>query len=84
MTIEELYQKLCALGIPEHRYYLNGVFGSKDDNEKIALKIEGKHFLDYEVSYKERGEIHILRKFLDRDDAFSFFIEKLVEERKLF
>ena len=39
MTLAELHNKLKELEIPENTYYLNGIYGSSDDNDKIALTI---------------------------------------------
>ena len=55
MTIEELYNRLKELRVSEDRFYLHGLFGSTDDNDKLALSIKmGKYTAEYEVYYKER------------------------------
>ncbi len=40
MTVAELHGKLKELGISENTYYLLGIYGSSDDNDKIALTIK--------------------------------------------
>lgn len=82
MTIEELYKKLVELQIPEDRYYLHGLYGSSDDNDKIALIIrKGKYTTEYETYFKERGEKHSVRMFTNENEASNWLLEKLVYEQ---
>ena len=83
MTIEELYNKLVELQIPEDRYYLHGLYGSSDDNDKIALTIrKGKHTIEYETYFKERGEKHSIRIFTNEDEVSNWLFKKLVDEHE--
>ena len=64
MTIAELHKKLIEKEIKEDSYFLQGLYGSKNDNEKLALSInKGKFNLEYETYFKERGEKHAIRIF---------------------
>ena len=65
MTLQELYIKLKKLGVSEHRYYLHGLYGSTNDDDKPALTIKkGVYTVEYETYYKERGEKHSIRIFI--------------------
>jgi hypothetical protein len=47
MTIEELHNKLTELKIPADQYYLQGLYGSTDDNDKVALTMKrGKYTIE--------------------------------------
>ncbi len=73
MTISDLHNKLKEIGINEDQYFLHGLFGSKDDNEKISLSIKkGKYELEFETYYKERGEKHSIRTFTTENEACKF------------
>jgi len=51
MTIADLHTKLKEKGIPEDRYFLHGLYGSTDDNEKMAMIIKvGTYAVQYETS----------------------------------
>lgn len=66
MTIQELHIKLKALGIPEDRYYLHGLYGSTNDDDKLSLNIrKGVYSVEYEVYFKEQGEKHLTRVFIN-------------------
>lgn len=53
MTISELHTKLLDSGIPDDKYYLHGLYGSTDDNEKIGMTIKkGKYTIEYEVYFR--------------------------------
>lgn len=53
MTISELHNRLKESGINDDQYFLHGLFGSKDDNDKIALTIrKGQYVIEYETYYK--------------------------------
>lgn len=81
MTIKELNSELKKLGVSDNRYYLHELFGSTDDNDKIALTVKkGKYKVEYEVYYKERGEKHSSRTFTSETDACEYFLSKIQEE----
>ncbi|MCR9131644.1 MAG: hypothetical protein NXI08_03685 [bacterium] len=81
MTIEELNSELNKLGVSDDRYYLRGLFGSTDDNDKIALTVrKGKFTIEYEVYYKERGEKHSIRTFTTETEACEYLLHKIQEE----
>ncbi len=39
MTIEQLYNKPFEINIPKDQYYLHGLYGSTNDNDKISNPI---------------------------------------------
>ena len=81
MTIEELNSVLKKIGVSDDRYYLHGLFGSTDDNDKIALTIKkGKYTIEYEVYYRERGEKHSSRTFTAETEACEYMLSKIREE----
>ena len=81
MTIEELNNKLKILSVSDDRYYLHGLFGSTDDNDKIALTVKkGKYTAEYEVYYRERGEKHSSRTFTTETDACEYLLSRIQEE----
>ena len=83
MTIQELHNKLAELQIPEDRYYLHGLYGSSDDNDKIALTIRNcKCTIEYETYFKERGEKHSIRTFTNEDEVSNWILKKLVDEHE--
>mgnify|MGYP001796407599 FL=1 len=86
MNFERTYKELCQLGIPKESYYLNGLFGSTSDNERLALTARrGKYTIEYETYFKERGEKGSMRTFTNQDEASNYFItelfNKLLSER---
>jgi hypothetical protein len=84
MNIEELHKKLKDLGIPENKYYLHGLYGSADDDNKLSLIIKrGKFAIEYEVYYKERGEKHSTRVFTIEDDACQYIYKRLKDNKNL-
>lgn len=81
MTIKELNNELKKLGVSNDRYYLQGLFGSTDDNDKIALTVKmGKYTAKYEVYDKERGEKHSSRTFMNEADSCEYLLSKIQEE----
>lgn len=83
MTIEGLHHKLKATGIPENWYYLQGLYGSTNDDDKIALKIQrGKYFIEYEVYYKERGQKYSSNVFTDENEACEYIYKNLLLTKK--
>ncbi len=74
MNIAELHNKLITNGIPAERYYLQGAYGSSDDNEKYSMVIRrGKYYIEYETYYKERGEKSSIFTFTNEDEACNYF-----------
>jgi len=84
MTINELHNNLKEKGISEDQYFLHGLFGSTDDNDKIALtKRKGKYGIEYETYYRERGEKHSLRTFTIENEACEYIYKRLIDEQTL-
>lgn len=85
MTIKELHKRLQEAGILEDQYFLHGLFGSADDNDKIGLTIKKGHYgLEYEAYYKERGEKHSIRTFATEKEACEYIYKKLIDEQTLY
>ena len=85
MNIEQLYKRLTEAGVPEYKFYLHGLFGSTDDNERLALTIyrrDKETF--YEVYFKERGTSSTLNVCSNESEACKFIYEKLIYERDFF
>lgn len=84
MTLHELHLKLVELGINEDRYFLQGLYGSTNDNDKLALtaKREG-HSVVFEVYFKERGNKHSERIFLSEDEACQYIFKKFYNIKKI-
>lgn len=69
-----------ALGISEESYYLQGLYGSPTDDNKLALVLrEENNSTKYEMYFKENGEKHVIQVFIDFDIAANYFIEQLTE-----
>lgn len=84
MTLKELYIKLKELDIPEDNYYLHGIYGSVNDDDKLALIVKKeKNTMSYEVYYKERGEKHSIRKFANEDQACQYMLKCLIENKEI-
>lgn len=84
MTLQELHRQLKELGISEDRYYLHGLYGSTNDDNKLALTIKkGKQIVEYEVYYKDRGEKHSERVFISEDEACLYVYKKLEGNKKI-
>jgi hypothetical protein len=80
MELEELHFKLKELGIPETDYYLHGLYGSTDNNDKVSLTIRrGKYGLEYEVYFKERGSVHSRKIFFNKDEACLYIYQEFVK-----
>jgi hypothetical protein len=80
MTIEQLHNKLAELKVPADRYYLHGLYGSTDDNDKLALAIKkGKWTLEYEVYYKERGQKNSSTIFTSEDEVCDYILKRLTK-----
>lgn len=84
MTLKELYIKLKKSGISEDHYYLHGLYGSTNDDNKLALTIKKrKYSTEYEVYYKERGEKYSERIFKTEDDACQYIFKELMEDKEI-
>lgn len=84
MTIRELYINLKKLGVPEDRYYLHGLYGSTNDDQKLSLIIrKGIYSTEYEVYYKELGEKHSKRIFTNEDEACQYLYNRLKENKRI-
>jgi hypothetical protein len=77
LTISELSEELKQLKIPESWYYLHGLYGSTDDNDKIALLIMQEHC---EVYYKERGNKTTDLHFRTEMEACKYVLKKMKTE----
>ena len=78
MNIKELHDTLQSKGVSENEYHLHGLYGSVNDDDKIALNIiVVDNALQYEVYYKERGIKSTLGVFYTEREATHFILEKL-------
>jgi hypothetical protein len=80
MTIEELYNKLVEMQIPADKYYLHGLYGSSDDNDKIALTKKGKYSIECETYFKARGEKFSIKILASEDEAANGLLKAIVNE----
>jgi hypothetical protein len=77
MDIADLYAELKNIGIPDSQIYLHGLYGSTDDNEKLALTIKmGDNRPIWEVYFKERGQINSSHQFDDENSACEYYLKK--------
>ncbi|MBS1781026.1 MAG: hypothetical protein JST70_17000 [Bacteroidetes bacterium] len=84
MTITELYYKLKDLGILDDRYYLHGLYGSLNDEDKLALVVKkGTYSLEYEIYFKERGEKRVLKTFTEEAVACDYFYKRLKDNKEI-
>lgn len=84
MTLQELHIKLKELGVSEDRYYLHGLYGSTNDEDKLSLTIKkGIYTLEYEIYYKERGGKHSVRIFTSEDEACQYVYKQLKEIKEM-
>jgi hypothetical protein len=84
MTIQDLHIKLKTLGIPEDRYYLHGLYGSTNDDDKLSLIIrKGVYSVEYEVYFKERGEKHSIRIFTNEEEACQYLHKRLKDNKEI-
>lgn len=82
MTILELHTKLKNVGINDDQYFLHGLYGSADDNEKLSLTIKKEKFtVEYEIYFKERGEKHSVKTFSSEEEACEYIYKKLTNEQ---
>ena len=84
MTIKELHNELKKRNISEDKYYLQGLYGSTNDDNKIALTAKmGKYTAEYQVYYKERGEKHSERNFTTEKEACEYVMNKILEQHTI-
>jgi hypothetical protein len=84
MTIEELYIKLQESGISKSLYYLHGLYGATNDDEKLSLVMrKGKYTLEYKVYYKEKGTESAVRIFTIEDEACQYMYKQLSGGEKI-
>lgn len=84
MTVEELHKRLIESGISENGYYLQGLYGSSNDSDKIALTVKkGKYSIEYEVYFKERNEKHSIKIFTSEDEACQYIFDKLIKNNEV-
>lgn len=83
MELIDLYNELKFHGIDDEKFYIMGLYGSKDDNEKISLLIKkDNNRIIYEIYYKEKEEKNILKTFDTKKDAFRYFKDILLSNDK--
>lgn len=81
MTIKELHNKLTELKIPTNQYYLHGLYGSTDDNDKVSLTMkQGKYTIEYEVYYREKGEKYSIQNFTEENEACNYILKELTKK----
>lgn len=84
MKLNELDLKLQEAGIKMERYYLHGLFGNSDDNDKLSMRVyRGDYSLVFEIYYKENGEKHLFGNFNTEDDACEFFLKKMLKTKEI-
>lgn len=84
MTIKELYTKLIELGINKDSFYIQGIYGSTNDDDKYALIIRKEvNALVYEVYYKEKGEKNLSKKFSNEDQACQYMYKRLKDHKEI-
>ena len=77
MDIADLYAELKTMAVPDSKIYLHGLYGSTDDNEKLALTVKmGEKRPIWEVYFKERGQINSLRQFDDEHSACEYYLKR--------
>jgi len=82
MTLLELQTNLKKIGISEDQYFLNGNYGSVDDNEKISLNLKKGIFINvYETYFKQGGEKHSVKIFYSEKKACEYIYKKLTDEQ---
>lgn len=78
MTLAELHNKLQEIGVPSDRYYLHGLYGSSNDDEKVALSInKGKYFIEYEIYSMSRGQRTSISTFTEESKACEYLYKKI-------
>jgi len=77
MTISELHRKLKDIGVPDNKYYLHGLYGSTDDNDKLALTISQG---DNNVYFKEYGIKTTDLHFATEDEACNYLFKHIKDD----
>lgn len=84
MNLGELHKRLQELGIAEDRYYLHGLYGSTNDDNKLSVTVKkGAYTTEYEVYYKERGEKYSVRLFTTEDDTCQYVYKRLKDNKEV-
>ena len=84
MNIEDLDRELKELGVSEDSYYLHGLYGSANDEDKVALSIKKDGCrTEYEVYYRERGEKHSVKFFTTEAEACEYIYLKLKTHKEI-
>ena len=77
MTIKELNKILQDIGVPANRYYLHGLYGSKDDNDKLALTLKKG---ECNVYFKEYGVKTVDLHFETEDKACEYLFKHIKDD----
>ena len=81
MNIQELCKKLKELNISDNLYYIHGLCGSPNDDEKLSMIIKkDMEGMRYEIYFKERGVKSIIRVFNSEEEACYFFLREVLKE----
>lgn len=84
MNLEELHSALVSAGIPSEKYYLHGLLGTTDDENKLSVIVRrGRYFREFVVYYRERGEMHSVRVFDTESKACEYMFKRLTENKAL-
>jgi hypothetical protein len=82
MKIEQLYKKLTENNISSDKYYLHGLFGSSDDNERLGLKIfKDGNRIKCQIYFKERGQVTSSWDYDSEDEACEVMFQELKDEQ---
>jgi hypothetical protein len=83
MTLQRLYDELNKLKVPTNWYYLHGLYGDTDDNDKLSLTIykPTEYSLVYEVYFKEKGEKNSIKRFATEMEACEHIFKELKDQK---
>ena len=77
MNLQELYDELKRMGVPDSQIYLHGIYGSTDDDNKLSMIIKMNEFRPvWEVYYRERGVKDSIREFTQETEACMYYLER--------
>lgn len=77
MKLKELFDKLESSNIPKDKYYINGIYGSTDDENKPAMRLYNGNM--FEIYSKERGE-KVIKKIYDEEEDACLYMFKLIRQ----